>query len=347
MFKTLAKPSQMSELSLLFALTLFYCLAGAVFLHMTGAQPALLIYGVLYALPSFAAFALKFAPWWVYAILPVTLAIFGNVRNMTLKKAVSIVASIVLCSAFTFMFSMVKTQFPAAMPFWADDLFTRLDQLLHFGQNPRDFLQFMGWFGVSSLEKFYLNGWVFIATFFPALLIAFDPDEIRTRQFILLWAACWIVLGNLLALTFMSAGPIFVELVPGVDPDVHADVVGLLAREDAAFLLDLRNNLWDAYANGSKMVGTGISAFPSVHVGMATVFGLYLIRLGHDLRAQDAALHRHVPMHWAGTVAGVLIIAIFLVLSVYLTLHYAVDGYASLIVIWAIYVFLRRNSVYA
>jgi len=75
----------------------------------------------------------------------------------------------------------------------------------------------------------------------------------------------------------------------------------------------LPQNLWNAFVNKEPGLGSGISAFPSLHVSMATLFALAAFRLRRS--------------------AGFLMAAylLFIVVgSVHLGWHYAVDGYFSI-----------------
>src|SRR5690606_22316216 len=72
--------------------------------------------------------------------------------------------------------------------------------------------------------------------------------------------------------------------------------------------------LWHNYAESSAGVGSGISAFPSVHVGVATLTLLYLV---------ERSRHLLLP--------GIAFLAVILVLSVYTGYHYAIDGYFSIV----------------
>ena len=90
------------------------------------------------------------------------------------------------------------------------------------------------------------------------------------------------------------------------------------------FIGQVQVELWDMYAEGFLALGTGISAFPSVHVAMATVIALYVSE-------------RSV---WLIPVAGTYLAAI-LVLSVHTGFHYAVDGYASIFLVAIAWRWLR------
>ncbi|WP_177213208.1 phosphatase PAP2 family protein [Celeribacter neptunius] len=323
----------LSGTDLLAMLTLLYCLLGSVFLFALGVNPIYLFRGFVFALPQFVIKATAYVPGWVYLAVAAVILVFGKGRKISVAKLRSIIVAIIYCTLFTLMFGLVKNQLPEVVPFWADALLAELDRTLHFGRNPWDLLSGLSAFNTNRLAAFYLNGWVFLATFLPVLLIAFDKNETRVRHFVGLWALAWVLLGNVVALVFMSAGPIFAGLMPGVDPTAHAGVVELLARPDAQALVRIRDYLWGSYSGTVSEIGSGISAFPSVHVGIASVIGLYLLRLGQDAGAVIVTPLRRRAVLLGSAVAAFAVIGAYLVLSVYLGWHYAVDGYTSLLII--------------
>jgi membrane-associated phospholipid phosphatase len=75
-----------------------------------------------------------------------------------------------------------------------------------------------------------------------------------------------------------------------------------------------------AHLQGLTYLGTGISAFPSIHVAMATLFVLVAWPFGVVLRILSLAF-----------------LTVIFVGSVDLGWHYSVDGYASMIFTCAIY----------
>ena len=88
----------------------------------------------------------------------------------------------------------------------------------------------------------------------------------------------------------------------------------------AVWALDAQELLWRNYAKGGMVAGSGISAMPSMHVAVATLFALVTWRV----------------RRWLGVVMMVYAFAI-MIGSVQLGWHYAVDGYlgaAGMIAIW-------------
>lgn len=317
--------------------TLIYLVIGSLFLIHTGQNPLVVLTAVTQAFSFAANLAGHVLPVWLLVSGVTIIAFLRPVRRHLTSRWVPSMAAVVYCSVFTCMFSSVKVNMPEVMPFWADDVLTRLDVALHFGHTPHDLLGALSGLDTTGLATFYLNSWILPATFFPVLLVACDPDPQRRRQFILLWMAAWVLIGNVAAVAFLSYGPIFADLFPGGLEEAHAGALALVEREDAGRLLAVKTRLWAAYSGEAGVVGSGISAFPSVHISMATVFGLYIHRLGRDLsrRLSSAPVARSLPI--LSAVLGAFCVLIYGVLSVYLGWHYAVDGYASVLIMVGLY----------
>jgi hypothetical protein len=205
------------------------------------------------------------------------------------------------------LFTSAKTMLAEVAPFTHDRELARFDALLHAGDPWRAWV----WLTplLPSLQVIYAVGWglALVASMGFACLEA--PDPLR-RQFLWSFLLSWIVLGNVVAGLMMSGGPVFYEDLLG-DPRFH-QLTANLDRAGIGGWLDCRAMLWRAYIHHSAGVGTGISAFPSLHVSMATLFTLFWWRLDRRL----------------GASAAVFALVTF-VSSILLGWHYAVDGYAA------------------
>ncbi|MBN2741145.1 MAG: phosphatase PAP2 family protein [Rhodobacteraceae bacterium] len=322
-----------------------YLIAGNIFLAYVGANPIDLVEGIGVAFATFFQLVKVFMPWWALLIVVAPIVLIAPIRRRLWQQRTSVLLTIMMCSLFTFMFALVKNRMSLVEPFWADNALTKIDLMLHFGHTPRDLLLWLSPEHTSRLLGLYFNTWVFLASFLPVLLVAFDNDKARRRTFTILWMLCWVGLGNVLALMVMSYGPIFTDLFPGGPADAHRGALALVQREDARSLLATKMSLWRAYTGESEMLGSGISAFPSVHVGMAMVIGLYIARLGRDL-SQRLTLKPifATVLLWGARAFSVLYVTFYAVLSVYLGWHYAVDGYVSIVVILGLYMYLMARS---
>jgi len=243
-------------------------------------------------------------------------------------RIISALCLLTAISIFSSNFSTVKALIPLIHPFEYDGLFHDIDLQLFGGIEP--------WALVHSLAPtpyFTLvintlyNIWFFLIW---AVLCYFTlcSDRKKTLQFILSWLISWTIIGNALALVMSSAGPAFVAKL---DPSnlIYQDLMGLLneqnlwLRENDLFgvwALNTQGMLWDAYATGKEMLGSGISAMPSMHVAMAVLMALSAQQINSKL---GSAMWLYALAIYIGSFA--------------LGWHYAIDGLVSApitILIW-------------
>jgi membrane-associated phospholipid phosphatase len=150
---------------------------------------------------------------------------------------------------------------------------------------------------------------------------AWQADHKRLRQFWMAFALTWIVLGIFIAAGVASAGPIYAGLDRG-----SASYNDLFARLEAAeamaplFVRMSAWSLWEAAQQPGVSIGDGISAFPSLHVAVASLATFAMWRV-----------HRLLG------VIGASYALLILVGSIMLGWHYALDGEAGILgaaVIW-------------
>ncbi len=166
------------------------------------------------------------------------------------------------------------------------------------------------WAIVALDDLYYLWFPVLCATFVWRMFSFRDPH--LRLQFLLTIAVCWGVVGSFAAIAFPSAGPAFLpHLWDGPTPyDGLLEHLGNLQRAGYDLTSQrVQSMLWNLYASGSTIGGSGISAMPSLHVTMAAVLAIYGWRLGRV----------------AGAAYTVFALLIFLG-SIMLAFHYALDG---------------------
>lgn len=78
--------------------------------------------------------------------------------------------------------------------------------------------------------------------------------------------------------------------------------------------------LWLLHQNHDVAIGSGISAFPSIHVAMVTLYCFFAYELNHRVG--------HLALAY---------LVVIQVSSVLLGWHYAIDGYASMVAVALIY----------
>ncbi|WP_170063329.1 phosphatase PAP2 family protein [Albidovulum inexpectatum] len=250
----------------------------------------------------------------------------GDLSYRLTNAAFAIAGAILFQTAF----SMTKTLIPSIVPFYADPILASVDEWLHGGESAWQLAH--RWAAGIDMTRFvpvYLHVWTIPAVALPLTIALTDTDERRIGRFLSLYVLCWIGLGNLLALAGSSVGPVFYDSAYGTDRFGHLAA----ALEDTGMTSSLigmtQYYLWDSYVTGNLAFGSGISAFPSVHVGVATVTALYLFERNKVL-----------------VLPGILFLAAIMFLSVYSGYHYAIDGYVSIIMIvgaWAYLVRAREN----
>ncbi|MCK8465328.1 phosphatase PAP2 family protein [Aliiroseovarius sp. S1339] len=267
---------------------------------------------------------------WVFTLVCLGLLINAVFQN---KAPRDTIADALFATAATLLFQagfiLVKTTLPFVIPFYADSAFAELDKLLHMGLDPWILThRFHDVLPVEWLAGIYMYGWLIPAILLPVILATLDSDPKRVRRILLVYLSAWIVVGNILALAGMSAGPIFFERLHGSDHFSGLTASMLPAGPNLQKISNAQDFLWIAYEQMDQTKGPGISAFPSVHVSIATLAAIYLYERSRFL----------LPLALTG-------VAAILFMSVYTGYHYAVDGYVSIAVVIGVWIFLRRRDL--
>jgi len=229
---------------------------------------------------------------------------------------------------FTGTFTSAKTLMSDVVPFHDDVMLAKLDAALFMGLDPWRALQpVLGHPLITrAIQNIYLSGWTALLVGMLAAVI-FSPrlKPVRMRFFIIYFAG-WIILGNILAATFLSGGPVYYAALTG-DHARFGPLVQYLSFSDGLLnsSVTIQHKLWNLRQHHQMQMGTGISAFPSLHVAMTTLFAL-------------TAFHFDRRLGW---VMSALAVVIFLG-SVHLAWHYAIDGYASAAFVMAAWFGLAR-----
>ena len=224
---------------------------------------------------------------------------------------------------FLSAFTAFKVMIPALSPFNWDLTFALWDQALHGGLHPWEWLQpLLGRPAVTLAINYTYMLW-FIALHLTLFWQTFSVRDSRLRmQFLISFVLTWVLIGTLAAILFSSAGPCYFGRVTGLaDPFVPLmDYLRAVGGETPIQALEIQEVLWDAYASGDTRSFGGISAMPSMHLALATLFALLGWRT-----------HR-----WLG-IGFTIFAALILIGSVHLGWHYAIDGYAGILMTLAIW----------
>ncbi len=256
------------------------------------------------------------------------------------KRLGRAVVMLILCCLFLAAFTSVKSSLPYMAQllgfevFFADPFFAKLDQILHFGVDPwvlsHDLTEITGWdnFAVHA-SLIYGPVWLVLAFYLPVIMAFVGDDERTIKHYVILYAFSWVVLGNVFALIGQSGGPIFYDRIfeTARFGDLTATLDASSSMANSWFSI-VQPGLWDNYVSGDQAIGSGISAFPSLHVGMIMVAALYLAEKHMFLRA-----------------FGIFMVIGVMFSSVWVGFHYAIDGYFSIVAIYVAHVWLRRRDV--
>ncbi len=254
--------------------------------------------------------------------------VFGNPERI----ANGLVA-FVLLALFTPAFSFIKDVIPILVPFSWDVTFAAADQALHFGKNPYEIL----WPIIQSpVVVTILNGayhfWFFLMFFLLSLACFMRRNPEIRMTFLLAYLLTWCVGGNLLAVVFSSAGPVYyARLGFGDQFQPLMDQLAANARISPVWALNIQETLWNGYlGNGARL---GISAMPSMHIGSTVLMTMFV------------ANHSRI----GGWIMMVFLFAIFLG-SIVLGWHYAIDGYAAVLVAvatWKLAAWIVRSTKFS
>jgi membrane-associated phospholipid phosphatase len=287
-----------------------------------GTAPVLLLLVDLlsFAIPCGAIVMLVLRLVWFAAVLKPespTRALVADIVHLVKHPAVIVNAVPVFAAMVFFNKAMVelKPMIPAIKPFAWDESLMELDRALHFGVDPWAILQpVLGYDYITFALNIAYNFW-FVALFSAWFWFGFQKQssELRTR-FFLSYMLAWFVGGGLLAVMFSSAGPVYYGRI-GLSPDPFVPLFAYLNDADTRiplWFLDTQQMLWDGYTGKGQPLG--ISAMPSMHNASAVLFALAFAKVSRKL----------------GWFFGIYA-AIILVGSVHLGWHYAVDGYAGIL----------------
>lgn len=245
--------------------------------------------------------------------------IFTNPGNIT--RYFAGFAFLTAYCLFIGMFTSVKTSLSSVYGFQHDIYQADLDRLLFFGVDAWQVLFkpiHNTW--TQPVIEFNYNALWHLQTYLILYLIAttYQSREFRKR-YLISFMLVWIVVGNIFAGIFISAGPAFYGFVTGDDLR-FAHQLQMLSTYEASSAINFQDYLWTSYVSNSAGFGTGISAFPSVHVSVCVLNTFFAFEFSRRLG--------FIALTYAAVIS---------VSSVYLAWHYFVDGLFGAMLVAIIY----------
>lgn len=224
--------------------------------------------------------------------------------------------AVIFMTLYMVGYTFIKRAIPHAVPFQWDMSLMALDQTLHFGTHPYQWLAPLldhPW--ITFVLNVNYNGWFFVM-FMLWFWQGFHGQDTELRQrFLLGFTLTWFLGTCVLGTLFSSVGPCFYgKLLPN-EPDPYVPLMQYLATASEHYpiwSLAIMDELWKNYQTGHGVVN-GISAMPSMHVGTSVLFAMLGFTSGH---------------RWIGILLSIFAALIFIG-SIHLGWHYAIDGYAG------------------
>ncbi|MCD2174880.1 phosphatase PAP2 family protein [Rhizobium sp. C4] len=220
-------------------------------------------------------------------------------------------------------YTTYKINIPDIVPFYADPYLAGIDRFF-YGRNAWRAMHEMPLQAGLIVDFFYTRVWPAVLLFGVLVGLMFIEGA-RLQRYA--WGLFFVyaVMGTLVATLFSSVGPIFYkEFYPGTEQFTHIKPA-ILSNPYISNITDYADYLLDAYRHKDYMFASGISAFPSVHVAVATLSAWFLTSFGR----------RCAVLGWTHA----LIIQYG---AIYSGWHYAVDGDVSLVLVSAFWIASSR-----
>lgn len=232
---------------------------------------------------------------------------------------VSLLTPLVIFAGLITSFNLFKHLVLPTAGYHLDAIFAAADRAIFLGSAPSEVTHALvasPW-ATAVIDTGY-HAW-FLPMTLGVMLCAFvsATPELRLR-YLLSYCLCWTLIGSVLAYALPAAGPAFYgHLAAG--PDAFEALMGRLEEQQAIIretwpsyeMQALRNQtmLLAIRSSEDPQIGGGISAMPSMHIALATLFACGAFSLKRWL---GFAMTGYALFIWFG--------------SVHLGWHYAVDG---------------------
>ena len=252
----------------------------------------------------------------------------GPEYRRSVRQAMPMIIGLII---FMPMFSAMKSSIPLFNDYGWDAFFIQMDHRIH-GTDPWRLLQpIFGYPIVTSAVSVAYHAWLMLIYMGGLYFALYVKDrELRSRYFVT-YFAIWTLIGIVMATILASVGPCFVGPLVGLDTfDEQMAYLRAANERFPIFVLDVQEQLLNWHLTGQHGLGRGITAMPSMHVGLGFLFFLAVRKISAV----------------AGWIFGIFFLIVFIG-SVHLAYHYAVDGYVSILVtaiVWKLAGLWRKGT---
>ncbi|MDE1153434.1 MAG: phosphatase PAP2 family protein [Micavibrio sp.] len=210
-----------------------------------------------------------------------------------------------------------KSLVPFVHPYAWDQVFSSWDYALHFGHYPSEIIgSFIDSMNAGKVMDLTYGSW-FVAMFGTCGFVLFIDRQVHRRmRFVWSFLLAWIIGGCLMAEWLSCVGPLFYHQFYPDMADIYKPLVDRLTRVDAEQGLAVfshRQLIVDWTLNDRHIDPNTLAAMPSIHVWIAWLMMLYWREVSPRL-----------------FVLSLIFCTMIFMSTVYLGIHYAVDGYASI-----------------
>lgn len=214
-------------------------------------------------------------------------------------------------------YSFWKQQVANIGGFAFDPFVARIDIMLHGGVLPQELLARVWAYPALAIfiDRFYIF-W-FPIQLVVILTMSFQKVASFHRfRYLFTFGLNYLIVGVIAANLVSSAGPVYLERLNAGSHQYshHLDMLKHISPNFQLHATQWQDALWAAYNAAPSY--SYISAFPSMHVANAML--VFLISLGYA---------------WWLKIAGGLFLLLTMVGSVFLGWHYAIDGYAAIVIV--------------
>lgn len=237
-----------------------------------------------------------------------------------MEKAPDALISFLCIVVLVITYSFLKNTIHALNPFLWDVQFVQIDHVIHGGTDPWEILwPILGHPRLTTALNFAYHLW-FLLIYIGVCMACLDRrNPTRSTVFLVAFVLCWFVGGNILATVFASVGPVYYEAF-GFSDRFAPQLELLRASHEISpvWSLAVQDMLLEGFTE--REFAKGISAMPSMHVATSALLALYGFTYAR----------------WLGWLMTAFAFVILLG-SVHLGWHYAIDGYASIIMVFGLW----------